>query len=91
VGDGTSAPIPVWCWRVGEALLVAQPNEPYSLFQIKVRQHHAPRCVIVLNVTIGYAGYLPPRSHYERHQYSVWQTPFAEGRLEKLTDVTCGA
>ena len=40
--------------------------------------------VAVLNVTNGYAGYLPPRDHYTRNQYSVWVTPFAAGSLEQL-------
>lgn len=85
VGDGTHAHMPLWSWRIGEALLVAQPNEAYSRFQQALRRRFAPRPVVVLNVTNGYAGYLPPRAHYKRDQYSVWQSPFAAGSLELLT------
>lgn len=86
VGDGSESAMPLWIWRIGEALLFAQPNEAYSHFQQALRRQFAPRPVVVLNVTNGYAGYLPPHSHYTRDQYSVWQTPFAAGALEQLTD-----
>lgn len=86
VGDGPVSAMPLWTWRLGEALLFAQPNEAYSHFQHTLRARLAPHPIVVLNVTNGYAGYLPPRSHYERDQYSVWQTPFAPGSLELLTE-----
>ena len=85
VGDGPACATPLWLWRIGEALLVAQPNEAYSCFQLDLRRRFAPRPVVVLNVTNGYAGYLPPRDHYARDQYTVWQTPFAPGGLEHLS------
>ena len=91
VGDGTTARLPLWSWRMGEAMLVAQPNEAYAEFQIALRREFAPRPVVVLNVTDGYAGYLPPQSHYTRDQYSVWQTPFASGGLEQLTLAGCAS
>ena len=31
LGDGPVYAMPVWTWRLGEALLVAIPNEPYSV------------------------------------------------------------
>ena len=86
VGDGASVAMPLWVWQVGEAVIVAQPNEAYSQMQTELRHRFRPRAVIVLNVTNGYAGYLPPRSHYTRDQYSVWQTPFAAGALEKVIE-----
>lgn len=86
VGDGASSAQPLWLWRIGDALVVAHPNEAYSQLQHELRRRFAPRAVVVLNVTNGYAGYLPPRDHYSRNQYSVWVTPFAAGSLEQLTD-----
>jgi hypothetical protein len=85
VGDGVTSPIPLWAWRIGEALLIAQPNEAYSRFQLELRSRFQPRPVAVLNVTNGYGGYLPPRAHYSRDQYSVSVSPFAEGCLEMAT------
>jgi len=86
VGDGTTAAMPLWTWRIGEALIIAQPNEAYSQLQSELRHRFRPRPVIVLNVTNGYAGYLPPRTHYTRDQYSVWQSPFAAGALENVIE-----
>ena len=37
LGDGPSHRMPLWTWRLGEALLVAVPNELYSVFQIELR------------------------------------------------------
>ena len=86
VGDGTSSAMPLWVWRVGEALILAQPNEAYSQLQTDLRHRFRPRAVIVLNVTNGHVGYLPPQNHYTRDQYSVWQTPFAAGGLEQVIE-----
>jgi hypothetical protein len=79
------ANIPLWVWQLGDAVAVAQPNEAYSYFQQELRQRYPGRAVAVLNVANGHIGYLPPRDHYSRDEYSVWQTPFAAGGLEVLT------
>ena len=84
IGEGATVSIPLWVWRLGETLLFAQPNEAYSIWQTELRRHFAPRPCAVVNTANGYVGYLPPRDHYKRDQYSVWQTPFAEGSLETL-------
>lgn len=84
VGDGDASRMPLWTWRLGDAFVIAQPNEAYSLLQTELRRRFASRPVVVLNVTNGYAGYLPPRDLYSRDQYSVWVTPFAAGSLERL-------
>lgn len=84
VGDGTTSSMPLWIWRLGEAFIVAHPNEAYSLLQLELRRRFATRPIVILNVTNGYAGYLPPRDQYSRNQYSVWVTPFAAGALETV-------
>ena len=33
LGDGPTHRMPLWTWRLGDALLVAVPDEPYSEFQ----------------------------------------------------------
>jgi hypothetical protein len=85
VGTGATAKMPLWVWRIGDAVLVGQPNEAYSMFQIQLREHFAPRPVAVMNLVNGSAGYLAPRELYEREIYQVWQSPFARGSLEILT------
>ncbi len=86
VGEGDSLDLPLWIWRVGEACVVASPGEAYSQLQTALRQHFPGRPIVVLNVTNGYAGYLPPREHAGRDQYSVWQSPYPPGALETLID-----
>ncbi|HZM01539.1 MAG TPA: hypothetical protein VFC44_00825, partial [Candidatus Saccharimonadales bacterium] len=85
VGEGKSARTHVWVWRLGDALLVGQPNEAYSQFQQKLRRQMEPNPVAVLNLVNGSIGYLPPRPFCGRDLYPVWQTPFAAGALELLT------
>lgn len=86
VGDGTSSPMPLWVWRIGDALLVGHPNEAYSKLQIDLRAAFAPHHVAVMNLVNGSAGYLPPADLYDRDIYQVWQSPFDRGALEKLID-----
>jgi hypothetical protein len=86
VGDGASAQMPLWAWRIGEALLVGQPNEAYSVFQSELRRRFAPRPIAVMNLVNGACGYLPPRQCYDKQLYQVWQTPFERGSLERLIE-----
>lgn len=82
LGDGTSAETVATCWRLGEAALLAQPQEAYARFQVDLRRRCAMP-VAVLNLSNGPSiGYLPPREWYERDCYQVWQTPFAAGSME---------
>ena len=86
VGEGSVGEMPMWTWQVGDAWLVGQPNEAYSTFQTTLRETFKPRAVAVMNLVNGSAGYLPPRAMYDRDVYQVWQSPFAAGALETLTD-----
>jgi hypothetical protein len=86
VGDGSEAPMPVWVWRVGEAILIGHPNEAYSRLQTELRRRFPGRHVAVMNVVNGHFGYLPPAELYGRDLYPVWQTPFGPGSLERLID-----
>jgi hypothetical protein len=56
--------------------------------QTSLRAHFENRAVAVINLANGSAsGYLPPLDLYKKDIYQVWQTPFAEGGLEKLIEV----
>ena len=91
MGAGRTARMPLWVWRVGDAVLVGQPNEAYSDFQVALRGRVAPRAVAVMNLVNGGYGYLPPRPLFERDAYQVWQSPFAAGSLERLTEACAKA
>jgi hypothetical protein len=88
VGDGINAKINLWVWRLGDSFLIGQPNEAYSEYQIKLREKLFPNAVAVINVANGHIGYLPTQNLYDKEIYSVWQTPFAVGSLETLTNRT---
>ena len=86
VGDGDTWAMPIYAWRIGDALVVAQPNEAYSYFQQEIRRRFPTRMVVVLNLSNGSCGYLAPASLYAEDIYAVWQSPFAAGGLEELVE-----
>jgi hypothetical protein len=91
-GPGPTTDMPLWAWRLGDALLVAQPNEAYSWLQMQLRARFAPRPVIVVNIANGpYCGYLPPAELYGQDLYPVWQTPFDRDCLEHTCAVAITA
>ena len=83
LGDGASYAMPIWAWRLGEALLVAIPNEPYSVLQVELRRRFSGTPVLVLGVTNGTMGYLSPEETYGTGLYQEQQSPFAPGCLEQ--------
>jgi hypothetical protein len=84
LGGKPTATIPLWVWQVGDAFFVASPTEAYSQLQTELRATFPHTAIVVMNVTNGWWGYLPPADLYDRDMYSVWQTPFAAGSLEIL-------
>jgi hypothetical protein len=83
--------MPVWTWRLGGALLVAVPNEPYSVFQVELRRRFAGTPVLVLGVTNRTLGYLSPEETYGTGLYQEQQSPFAPGCLEQTIEVAARA
>lgn len=84
VGDGSSARMGLWCWRLGDALLFGHPHEAYSAMQTTLRAQFPAQAVAVMNIVNGYASYLPPQTTYDLDLYPVTVTPFAAGSLERL-------
>ena len=91
LGDDPVFQMPVWTWRLGEALLVAIPNEPYSVLQVELRERFAGTPVLVLGVTNRTMGYLSPEETYGTGLYQEQQSPFAPGCLEQTIDVAAKA
>ncbi len=86
VGEGASASIPLWAWRVGDAIILAQPSEAYSDLQLALRQAHPGRPVVSTNLSNGSIGYLCPMERHALDIYQVWQSPFESGTLECLIE-----
>ena len=91
LGDGPVYEMPVWTWRLGEALLVAIPNEPYSVLQVELRRRFAPTPLLVLGVTNRTMGYLSPEETYGTGLYQEQQSPFAPGCLEQTIEAAASA
>jgi hypothetical protein len=84
VGEGTTAKIPLWVWRVGDGFFVGQPNEAYSQLQTELRRAYPASAISVMNLVNGGIGYLAPERLQGEDLYQVWQSPFDRGSLEKV-------
>ncbi len=84
VGDGRSAKVPLWAWRVGDGYFVGQPNEAYTLLQTELRRTFPRAAITVLNLTNGSIGYLAPVELQDLDLYQVWSSPFDRGSLERV-------
>lgn len=91
LGDEPVHRMPIWAWRLGEALLLAVPNEPYSVFQVELRRRFAGTPLLVLMTTNGGVGYLPPAETYDSGRYQEQQSPYAAGCLEQSIDAAAAA
>jgi hypothetical protein len=91
LGDSPVHEMPIWAWRLGNALLIAVPNEAYSHFQVELRRRFAGTPLMVLNMTNGTLGYLPPRESYDSGRYQEQQSPYAPGCLEQTIEAAAAA
>jgi hypothetical protein len=91
LGDSPVHEMPMWLWRLGDAVLVAVPNECYSVFQVELRRRFAGTPVLVLNMTNGTLGYLSPRENYGSGRYQEQQSPYAPGCLEQALEAAAAA
>lgn len=84
VGDGSTYELPVYVWRIGDAVVVGSCGEAYSELQRELRRRFPDNAVICMNLINGSIGYLPPAELYDLDLYAVWQTPFDRGSYELL-------
>jgi hypothetical protein len=86
IGDHKTVQISIWIWQLGNSLVIGQANEAYSIIQEQLRATFPGRNITFINIANGYVGYLPPAELYDKDIYAVWQTPYAQGSLEKVTE-----
>ena len=91
LGDGSSFPLAVYAWRIGDAVLVGSGGEAYSRLQRELRVRFPSLTMICMNLINGSVGYLPPADLYDVDAYPVWQTPFDRGCLERIGETMAGA
>jgi MFS family permease len=82
LGDQTVGTFPVTVWRMGDAYMVSTTGEPYSRYQVALREQFSGSTVAVLNLTIGATNYLPEAEAYEKDNYPARVTEYATGCLE---------
>ncbi len=88
IGNQQQADVPVWLWKLGNTIVVAQANEAYSLFQQAVREAFPNHFIAFINIANGYVGYLATADLYDKDIYAVWQSPYEKGSLEILIEKT---
>jgi hypothetical protein len=84
VGEGKTAKIPLWVWRVGDGFFIGQPNEAYTLLQTGLRREFPKSAITVMNLVNGSIGYLARAELQGEDLYQVWQSPFDRGSLERV-------
>ena len=85
VGDEKEGKLSFTIWRIGESFVVSTPAEPYSRFQMDLREQFPNAAVAVLNASDGCMNYLPLRSSYQRDVYQVRVALFEVDCLEHTT------
>ncbi|TWT65962.1 alkaline ceramidase [Allorhodopirellula solitaria] len=91
LGDGSSFALPVYAWRIGDAVIVGCAGEAYSHLQQELRSRFPDHALICMNIVNGTVGYLPPANLYDIDTYPVWQTPFDRGCLERTGEAMSDA
>ena len=86
VGNGSTYRLPIYAWRIGDAILVGSCCEPYSVLQQELRRRFPKHTILCMNLINGSIGYLPPENLYDTEIYPVWQTPFDRGSLEAIIE-----
>jgi hypothetical protein len=82
LGETDTHVLPLWFWRLGDAVLVTIPDEPYAVLQQTLRQTFPETPIFVLGLTNGSLGYLCPRDTYGSGRYQEIQSPYQPGCLE---------
>ncbi len=83
LGDDSTYQLPIWAWRLGDAVIIGSMMEAYSEFQVELRRRFPNNHIVCLNVVNGSIGYLTPAELYDSDIYQVWQTPFERGSFEQ--------
>lgn len=80
-------PLPVWTWRLGDALWIACEGEFYQSFQQQLRRRFPELAVIVITLANGSrVTYLPDAAAYGTGSYPESISLLARGSLEVLVE-----
>lgn len=85
--DGPEVPLPVWLWRVGDALWLAVEAEHYQHLQRALRERFAGTPIVVMTLANGSrTTYLPHAEAYNTGVYPETIAVVARGSLERLIE-----
>lgn len=84
--EGTASTEKIWLWQLGDAVLCGVPFECYAALQTELRAAFPQKTILVMNIANGILGYLPPQHLYDHTIYTVWQTPYDRGSLERVIE-----
>lgn len=84
VGNGPTYRMPIWIWRIGQSVLIGQPNEAYSVWQQVLRDRFSDYAVVAMDLVNGACGYLYPSRLADENIYQVCQSPFDRDALGAL-------
>ena len=80
-------PLPVWTWRLGDAVWIACEGELYQSFQQELRRRFPELAVIVVTLANGSrVTYLPEAAAYGQGSYPESISLLARGALEELVE-----
>lgn len=85
VGDGVENEFSFTVWRLGDSFIVSTPAEPYSRFQVDLREKFPNAAVAVLNLSDGATTYLPKPSAFQRDVYQARVALYEAGALDQVT------
>ncbi len=84
---GTNYPYEVSLWRLGDAIWIGLPGEPYNLIQRALRARHPHRAIVVMALAGGWGpSYLPTQEVYGTNIYQESIAVVEPGSLERIVD-----
>ncbi|MBS0263066.1 MAG: hypothetical protein JSS02_14070 [Planctomycetes bacterium] len=84
---GPDIPLPVWLWRMGDAIWMAVEAEHYQLLQRALREKFIGVPIVVMTLANGSRpSYLPTSDKYNTGAYPETIAVLARGSLERLIE-----
>ncbi len=85
--NGNTFPYQAVTWRMGNAIWIALPGEPYHLLQRRLRERFPGTPIIIATIANGWGpSYLPTEETYGKGIYQESIAALAPGCLETLID-----
>jgi len=85
VGDCEENDLSFTVWRIGDAFVVSTPAEPYSRFQMELREKFPDTAVAVMNLSDGTTTYLPQPAAFDRDVYQSRIALYEPDSLDRVT------